>query len=81
MAEPLRLCLQVAAAFFASVAVALAADPSVLHLMDLSSGYCLESGVANAAGGLTLQPGCNLPNDNQVAQDICIVSCLLHALL
>lgn len=52
-----------------------------MHLMDLSSGYCLETGVADAAGGLTLQPGCNLLNDNQVPQDIHTVSCLLGVLL
>jgi len=42
-----------------------ATDPSITHLLDISSGNCLESGVVGATGGLTLQPGCNVPNDNQ----------------
>jgi len=42
-----------------------AADPSITHLLDISSGKCLESGVVGATGGLTLQPGCNVPSDNQ----------------
>lgn len=48
------------------VAGTFAADPSTMHLMDVTSGNCLQTGVTNAPGGLTLQPQCNIPNDNQV---------------
>ena len=34
--------------------------------MEVASGYCLQSGVTGASGGLTLQPRCNVPNDSKV---------------
>ena len=37
-----------------------------MHLMEVASGYCLQSGVTGATGGLTLQPRCNVPNDSKV---------------
>ena len=37
-----------------------------MHLMDVASGYCLQTGVDGATGGLTLQPQCNVPNDTKV---------------
>lgn len=43
-----------------------AADPSTMHLMDVTSGSCLQTGVADATGGLTLQPQCNIPSDSKV---------------
>ena len=43
-----------------------AADPSIMHLKDVSSGQCVATGVTGASGGVTLQPGCNVPSDNQV---------------
>ena len=62
------------------VAATFAADPSVMHLLDISSGNCLETGIAGASGGLTLQQGCNVPNDNQaLPQWLCTTSIQGHA--
>ena len=61
------LCLKVAITWFVSQLAGLAAaDPSTMHLMDVASGYCLQTGVTGATGGLTLQPQCNVPNDSKV---------------
>lgn len=71
------LLVQALTGLLLGVAAVLAADPNSLHLLDLSSGYCLVTGVANAPGGLTLQPGCNLPNDSQVCK---AAICSSHAM-
>ncbi|KAL3162526.1 hypothetical protein ABBQ32_010182 [Trebouxia sp. C0010 RCD-2024] len=36
-----------------------------MHLMDVTSGSCLQTGVADATGGLTVQPQCNVPSDSK----------------
>ena len=43
-----------------------AADPSTTHLMDVATGHCLQTGVPDAIGGLTMQPQCNVPNASKV---------------
>ena len=72
IASQLHLILQVLAVWsICQVAAVYAADPSIVHLMDVTSGNCLETGVVGANGNLTLQPGCNVPNDNQ-ARPLCL---------
>lgn len=34
--------------------------------MDVATGHCLQTGVPDAVGGLTMQPQCNVPNDSKV---------------
>ena len=46
--------------------------------MDMTSGNCLETGVVGANGNLTLQPGCNVPNDNQ-ARPLCLSNAGIQA--
>ena len=66
-------CLKVSVAICILLGV-VAADPSAMHLRDATSGNCLQTGVAGATGGLTLQTQCNVPNDNQVlSQGRCCV--------
>lgn len=59
--------MKVAVTWFVSHLAGLAvADPTTMHLMDVASGHCLQTGVTGATGGLTLQPQCNVPNDSKV---------------